>query len=406
MSVQSPKNGRTAIRAHVAGYLRDLAARGYAGSTQKRYRVDLLRVIAYAEQTGVCSMSRFTARACDLLPNVSGSRWTRRGLRSTVNRFAEYLMRQGVVRDRKTDTPKSRYDRLICEFVRFQVEHRGICPEYAKAVRGCCRCFFDYLEQHHIRRLVALRPEAVLSFIAEDGKRYIRRTASSRCSILRTFLTYLHRRGTIRRDLAGIVVGPRMYKGEACPRFISRVQTQAILSQVDRSTPIGLRDYTMILLLITYGLRGGEVIRLSLDDINWREKLLLIKARKAGNNTVYPLAPSVAHALIRYLRRVRPRSADRHVFLSVKVPHRPLVYTWGLGNRVRQYMRRAGVDVPRPGTHTFRYSCAQLLLATGTPLKVISDYIGHSHPETTQQYLKIAVDDLRNVALTGAEVVL
>ena len=257
-----------------------------------------------------------------------------------------------------------------------------------------------------MRRLVALRPVVVLDFIAEDGKRYVRKTMNSRCSILRTLLAYLYRRGAIRHDLAGIVISPRIYKGEACPRFISRVQTQAILSQVDRTTPVGLRDYAKILLLITYGLRGIEVIRLRLDDIDWRKNLLHITARKAGNNTVYPLAPSVAHAIIQYLRRARPRSDDRHVFLSVKAPYGPFAYTWGLGDKVRQYMRRAGIDVPRPGTHTFRYSCAQSLLSSGTPLKVISDYIGHRQPETTQQYLKIAVDDLRDVALGGGGVVL
>jgi site-specific recombinase XerD len=86
--------------------------------------------------------------------------------------------------------------------------------------------------------------------------------------------------------------------------------------------------------------------------------------------------------------------------------YRPLIYTWAIGDKIRQYMVKAGVDIPRPGTHTFRYSCAQSLLIQGTPLKIISDYIGHSHPETTQQYLKIAVDDLRGVALAGEEVVL
>jgi len=162
----------------------------------------------------------------------------------------------------------------------------------------------------------------------------------------------------------------------------------------------------MILLLATYGLRGIEVIRLNLNDIDWRKNLLHVRARKAGNNTVYPLASSVAHAVIDYLKRARPHCDDRRVFLSVKAPYRPLVYTWSLGDKIRQYMRKAGVNVPRPGTHTFRYSCAQSLLIKDTPLKIISDYIGHSHPETTQQYLKIAVNDLREVALAGEEVVL
>lgn len=407
MSAHRSKKCRTLVRSHVDGYLRDLAERGYMESTREHYRADLLRVIACAEQTGICSINRFAARACDLLLDVSECRWARRGLRSTVNRFVEYLIRHGIVRDQRTGTPKTRYDRLACEFVRFQIEHRGICPEYAKAVRRYCRCFFEYLERHNIRRLVALRPEAVLDFITEDGKRYLRRTESARCSVLRSLLTYLYRKGVVRRDLAGIIIGPHIYKDESCPRFISRVQIRAVLSQIDLTTSIGLRDYTMTLLLATYGLRGIEVIRLHLDDIDWRNNLIHIKARKAGNNTVYPLASSVANAIIQYLKKARPHSNDRHIFLSVKAPYRPLAYTWALGDKIRQYMKMAGVKVTRPGTHTFRYSCAQLLLKQGIPLKVISDYLGHTQPETTRQYIKIAIEDLREVACgDGEEVIL
>jgi len=406
MSASRLKQHPTSFRTHVDGYLCDLAKRGYTESTRNNYRTDLLRVIAFAEQTGIRSINRFATRACDLIPDVSEYRWARRGVRSAVNRFVEYLIRHGIVRDQKTGTPKTRYDQLSYEFVRFQIEHRGICQEYAKTIRRYCRCFFEYLKRHNIRRLVALRPETVLDFITEDGQRYVRRTMNSRCSILRIFLAYLYRRGAIRHDLAGVVISPRIYRSEACPRFISKAQTQAILSQIDRNTPVGLRDYAMILLLITYGLRGIEVIRLSLDDIDWRKNLLHINVRKAGNNTVYPLTTSAADAIIQYVRRARPHSYDRHVFLSVKAPYRPFAYTWGLGDKVRQYMRMAGINVPRPGTHTFRYSCAQSLLTQGTPLKVISDYLGHTQPETTQQYLKVAVDDLRGVALAGEEVML
>ena len=407
MSRNRPKQCPTLFRTHVDGYLRDLAERGYTESTRDHYRADLLRVISYANSIRICSVKRFALHAYDLLLDVSDSKWARRCMRSTVNRFIEYLIRQGVIPDPKASRPKTKYGRITNEFTQFQIEHRGICSEYAKTVRRYCECFFEYLRTRGIRHPAALKPEVVLDFITEDGKRYHRRTESSRCSILRALLTHLYRRGTINRDLAGVVISPRIYRYEGCPQFISRAQIRAILSQIDHATAAGLRDYAMILLLATYGLRGIEVIRLNLNDLDWRRNLLHINVRKAGNNTVYPLAPSVADAIIQYLKKARPRSNNRRVFLSLKAPYRPIAYTWALGDKVRQYMKRAGVEITRPGTHTFRYSCAQLLLVKGTPLKVIGDYIGHAHPETTQLYLKIAVDDLRDVALgDGEEVIL
>ena len=74
---------------------------------------------------------------------------------------------------------------------------------------------------------------------------------------------------------------------------------------------------------------------------------------------------------------------------------------------VRKYIKKARIEITRPGTHTFRYSCAQTLLNQKTPLKVISDYLGHMQPDTTQMYLKISLEDLREVACgVGEEVIL
>lgn len=258
----------TSFRTYVDGYLRDLAERGYTESTQHHYRADLLRLISHAERVGICSTKRFAVHACDLRLDVSDNRWARRCMRSALNRFVEYLIRQGVVPNLETGRPKTRYSRLAHEFTQFQIEHRGICSEYAKAIRNYCECFFDYLQNRGIRRLTALKAEVLFDFITEDGKGYLRRTESSRCSILRSLLTYLYRRGAIDRNLAAVVVGPRTYRHETCPQFISRAQIRAILSQIDPASRSGLRDHAMILLLATYGLRGSEVVRLNLNDID------------------------------------------------------------------------------------------------------------------------------------------
>ncbi|MCY2928034.1 MAG: site-specific integrase [Planctomycetota bacterium] len=229
---------------------------------------------------------------------------------------------------------------------------------------------------------------------------------SSRCYILRGFLRFLYRRGAATRDLSPLVLVPVRFRLEECPRFLGPDSLRKVLAEIDRYTSHGRRTYAMVLLLAVYGLRGIEVIRLRLDDIDWEEATLTIKSRKAGNSTTYPLAASVGTAILAYLQDGRPNSSDRHVFLSTKAPFRPLVYTYALGYQVRKYIRRAGVTTVRPGTHTFRYSCAQRLLDAGTPLKWISDYLGHRATDSTRQYLKIDIDQLREVALGDGEDVL
>jgi integrase/recombinase XerD len=159
----------------------------------------------------------------------------------------------------------------------------------------------------------------------------------------------------------------------------------------------------MMLLLTVYGLRGVEVAHLRLEDIDWRNKQLHIRGRKSGDNTTYPLARSVDDAIVDYLRNGRPASSDREVFLSVIAPFRPLVSGAAMASHVVKYLQQAGIVAHRPGTHLFRYSCAQRLFEAGMSLKVIGDYLGHVDLHSTHRYTKIAFDRLREVALGDAE---
>jgi site-specific recombinase XerD len=140
-----------------------------------------------------------------------------------------------------------------------------------------------------------------------------------------------------------------------------------------------------------------------LEDIDWRNKQLHIRGRKAGNNTTYPLATSVGDAIIEYLQNGRPPSSHREVFLSVIAPFRPLLSGFALGSHITKYLQQVGIAIHRPGTHLFRYSCAQRLFEEGMSLKLIGDYLGHADLNSTQRYTKIAFDQLREVALGDAE---
>ena len=136
------------------------------------------------------------------------------------------------------------------------------------------------------------------------------------------------------------------------------------------------------------------------DSLNER---LYIRSRKAGNSTVYPLAASVGEALLSYMESGRPETAHRELFLSSRAPFNPLGRTSALGHIVKKYLALSKVTVERPGTHTFRYSCAQRLFEDGFPIKTIGDYLGHRSPDSTQRYTMIAISALRDVALGDGE---
>lgn len=159
------------------------------------------------------------------------------------------------------------------------------------------------------------------------------------------------------------------------------------------------------MLFATYGLRAQEVAALELSAIDWRRARFHVLTRKAGNSTTYPLAAPVAEAIIDYLQNARPACADRHVFVSLTAPFRGVGH-WAMSNRASDHLRRAGIRVRRPGSHTFRHSCVQRLVEADVPFKQIGDYVGHRSDAATQVYAKVAINKLRALALGDAEDVL
>jgi integrase/recombinase XerD len=169
----------------------------------------------------------------------------------------------------------------------------------------------DFLRRIDLPSLADLSPAILTSFITERGRSLDKRSVQSICSILKVFLRYLHQTGIVRRDLSLQVESPRRYRLAGLPRSISREQERQLLEAIDRRSSVGKRDYAILLLMVTYGLRAREVAALRLDDIDWKRDRVYVRGRKAGHSAVYPLVPTVGEALLKYLFQNRPRAAGR-----------------------------------------------------------------------------------------------
>jgi site-specific recombinase XerD len=293
-------------------------------------------------------------------------------------------------------------------------EERGLKEGSLLAYSFHLRRLKKYLKRVEVSELGALSPVLLSAFVAdcrsdnqsgESGKPLGRSSMIGLCCSLRVFLRYLHREGILSRDLSAAVESPRHYRLADIPRSISWDEVRRVLEVVDRRTAVGRRDYAMLLLMVTYGLRGHEVAGLTLDDIDWTRERLRVPERKAGHSTAYPLSATIGEAIVEYLQHARPQTADRHLFLRVSAPHVPLA-GYSVGNRATHYLRKADIHVARPGSHTFRHSCVQRLVDAEFSFKTIGDYVGHRSPSSTQIYTKVAVEALREVALSDGEDIL
>jgi integrase/recombinase XerD len=225
------------------------------------------------------------------------------------------------------------------------------------------------------------------------------------CSILKVFFRYLYRVGLMTRDLEKVIESPRRYRLSSLPRSIAWNEVDQMLQKVDRRSAVGKRDYAILLLLVTYGLRAREIGALTLDDIDWKHDRLAIRGRKAGHSTAYPLAPTVGEAVFDYLKQGRPKTTERSLFIGAYAPYKPLSRV-AVSMRAKWYLRKAGINVARPGSHTLRHTCVQRLVDSGFSLKTIGDYVGHRTPDATKIYAKVNIEALRKVALGNGEEVL
>ena len=237
-------------------------------------------------------------------------------------------------------------------------------------------------------------------FLIECSQRYARSTVADIAGSVRSFSRFLLATQRIGVELAESVILPVQPKYERPRRALPWEDVQRLLRSVDTSTARGLRDHALLLLMSTYGLGAGEVIRLQLQDINWSAGTLKAVRPKTGVTFTLPLLPAVGKALARYLRDGRPpNTPTRHVFVKMKMPFGPLSASSAVRHILIKHARAAGLDTPYLGSHVLRYSNAARQLDVGTRPRVLSDLLGHRDAESVSAYVRIATESLREVSL-------
>ena len=287
-------------------------------------------------------------------------------------------------------------------FLSYLREERGLRDATVYQYVHCLNVFGDYLKRLSVTSLTELSPALLAAFVVDTAPKLARTGKRDLCGMIRVFLRFCHRQRVIGEDLSSAVEMPQVFRLSDVPRSITWDEVRRMLEAVDRRTVRGRRDYAILLLLVTYGLRAHEVAKLTLDDIDWKRERLQIPERKAGHCTAYPLANVVAEGLIAYLRSGRPQTEDRHVFFRVLAPRKP-ISNGAISATVALYLRKAGVQVHRAGAHTLRHTCVQRLIDAEFPLKTIGDYVGHRSPQSTEIYSKVAIAALREVAMGDGE---
>ncbi|MPN16568.1 Tyrosine recombinase XerD [bioreactor metagenome] len=218
--------------------------------------------------------------------------------------------------------------------------------------------------------------------------------------LLKQFLRFAYENGFIAEALSPTIPKLRIPRNLQLPTVFTKEEVNALLAAVDRSNPLGKRDYAILILAAGLGLRVSDIIGLTFDEIDWSKKLLSIVQQKTGKLVELPLSDEIGWAIINYLQNGRPESECNRVFVKHCAPYDAL--TPSMYRTMQKYLQKAGIKRPvgKPtGMHAFRHSLASAMLEQMIPLPVISGTLGHTDMHSTETYLSIDLHQLRSCAL-------
>lgn len=316
----------------------------------------------------------------------------------SVRVLARFLMESGLVK--RSASPETTTTQIqVNVFAAHLREHRGYAPS---TIQRHVSIVLEFLNWLHFakapQKLSSVNVNDIEGFLQRLSKRMGRVGLQKPIAILRNFLRFLAANGVIGPGLDKQIDRPRIYRQEQLPRALPWATVQQLLRSIDRHQAIGKRDYAMILLMASYGLRACDVVALKLEDILWRNGYLRIRQSKTGNLLELPLTGPVSSAICDYLTKVPRHRGYRQVFLRLRAPSGPLKST-AVIEAFQAWSQKSGLDIPFKGVHCIRHSYAIHLLRRGVSLKSIGDLLGHRSPESTAVYLRLATEDLRTVAL-------
>ena len=289
---------------------------------------------------------------------------------------------------------------LLESFCRWMREHRGTSElalyNYSLPLRQLIRCFGEDPGKLDAKRL----RKFVLSQTRNVGW-----STAKRCTTgLRMFLRFLIAEGRCRAGLLGAIPALAHWRLSSLPRYLTPDTVERVIDSCDVSSPVGMRDRAILLLLARLGLRAGDIVRMRLEDIDWKGAWVHVSG-KSRRQTRLPLTQEVGDAIVLYLQKGRPQSERETVFLRSRAPFRGFRSHQAVSMIVATAMRRARITRPgRGAAHLLRHSVASSMLWQGASLQEISALLRHQSIETTQIYAKIDVAALQQIAQPWPEV--
>ena len=282
---------------------------------------------------------------------------------------------------------------LLREYERYLLQDRGLASTTGASCVCMARRFFADVGVDNLEGVRRLSTADVSGFVVREVRITATGTAKLMVSQLRALLRYLHMRGLC-GELSAAAPTVAGHRHARLPRHIPWKEVQQLLASCDRRTAVGRRDHAILLLLARLGLRAGEVAALELGDLDWTDGKILVRG-KGSQHDWLPLPEDVGEAIVRYLKRGRPSSDSRSLFLTCRAPYGD-PSTSAVQAVVGRACRRA--HLPPRSAHPLRHTAATQMLRGGASLQGVAEVLRHRSLDTTAIYAKVDHLALRPLA--------
>lgn len=280
------------------------------------------------------------------------------------------------------------------------LELRQFSPRTIAGHLGELEDFLDYLECEGVETLSRLTREhlegyrVVLFHRVYQGRRLMMQTQKAKLCRIRCFCRFLVSQRYLLVDPSRELELPR--DETTLPRvLLSETEVERLLETPDPSTPLGLRDRTMLELFYSSGIRTTEARNLTGDAIHLEDRFVHIVYGKGRKSRLVPMGAEASYWLARYLRVGRPQlvtdPAERRTFLSKN--GLPMARA-NIAHMVGRTGVKAGLE-KRVTPHVLRHACATHMLRRGAGLRHLQELLGHASPDTTQIYTRLELSDLQ-----------
>jgi site-specific recombinase XerD len=373
-----------------------LSALGYARASIRDRLWTVAAFGRWLKRRGLSATGLTRDAAAAFLRRRASRNRVHRGAAATLRLFFEHLEQQGLMPTSPCHDPTP-MQALQARYEAYLRDDRGLSPVTGPRHRCVLRRFLHFCFGDGPIDVRALTAADVTRYVVAQTPTRSPASAQLHASTLRSFLRFLWQAGDLASDLTAAIPPVRRWRLVDVPKYLPPGDVTRVLRACDRTTSVGRRDSAILLLLARLGLRGGEVVRLELDDIDWHAGELTVRGKGSVRSRL-PLPCDVGDALATYLHRDRPRCHTRRVFVRARAPHRGLGHPSTVSTLVRMALTRAGVNAPMKGAHLLRHSLATDLLRRGASLADIGDVLRHQQAQTTEIYAKVDVTRLRVLA--------